>query len=157
MKARNLFVVGLGSFVASAALADAKPGAPGYTGLGAESLPAAELAKYAAPPLPEQVSRRIQAMLDVRGAGNGFITPNGDRIVFASRVTGTPQIWRQDGPMSFPIQLTGGEDRTGVVGIAPDDKTLAVSRDVGGQENPGLYLMSIEGGALKKVQHAAKV
>ena len=49
MKARNLFVVGLGSFVASAALADTKPGAPGYTGLGAESLPAAELANEEIP------------------------------------------------------------------------------------------------------------
>ncbi|MBX3157476.1 MAG: S9 family peptidase [Deltaproteobacteria bacterium] len=133
------------------------PAGGGYTGLGADSVPASEIAKFAAPPLDEHVSRKIQAMLDVRGPGNGVITSKGDRMVFGSRVTGTAQVWRQDGAMKFPVQLTAGEDRTSVVGITPDDKWLVLSRDVGGQENPGLYLMSIEGGPLKQVQHLPKV
>jgi dipeptidyl aminopeptidase/acylaminoacyl peptidase len=139
---------------------DKKPpvkGQPGYNGLGADSVSATEIAKYLAPPLDEKVSRRIQAMLDVRGAGTGLITSKGDRMVFTSRVTGSPQIWRQDGPMKFAVQLSGGEDRTGAVAISPDDVWLAVSRDIGGQENPGLYLMPLEGGPLQLVQHTAKV
>lgn len=59
--------------------------------------------------------------------------------------------------MKLAIQLTGGEDRTTAVGLTPDEKQLVVSRDVGGQENPGVYLMSIEGGPLKLVQHLPKV
>ncbi|MDB4960037.1 MAG: uncharacterized protein JWP01_36 [Myxococcales bacterium] len=129
----------------------------GYTGLGAESMAPEEIAKFAAPALDAQVSRRMQAMLDVRGAGSGAITARGDRMYYTSSVTGTNQVWRQDGPMKFPLQLTGGEDRTGVVGLAPDDSFIAVSRDVGGQENPGLYLMSPDGGALRIVQHTPKV
>ena len=138
-------------FLSSTALAD------GYKGLGAESISPQEVAKYAAPPLDPTVSRRIQAMLDVRGPGAGLVTNSGAREIFGSRVTGTNQIWRQDGPMKLAIQLTGGEDRTTAVGLTPDEKQLVVSRDVGGQENPGVYLMSIEGGPLVLVQHLAKV
>lgn len=162
MKAWTLSVLAL----SAVAFADNKPGrgpAPkqppssGYTGLGSESVSAQEIAKYVAPPLPDTVTRKIQAMLDVRGAGGGIITTKGDRMVFGSRITGTAQVFRQDGPMKFPVQLTGGEDRTSPVAITPDDKWIVVSRDIGGQENPGLYLMSIEGGPLKVVQHTPKV
>src|SRR5689334_16640428 len=93
----------------------AMPAAPGgYTGLGAESISPQEVARFAAPPLDPSVSRRIQAMLDVRGAGAGFLTSKGDRMLFNSRITGTIQVWRQDGPLRFTVQLTGGEDRTAV-------------------------------------------
>ena len=154
MKTRNVLLVCL---LASQASADSKPAPKGYSGLGAESVTAAEIAKYTAPPLDERVSRKIQAMLDVRGAGNGLITSKGDRMVFSSAVTGTPQVWRQDGPMKFAVQLTGGEDRTGVVAMAPNDTFIVLSRDIGGAENPGLYLMALDGGALKQVQHLPKV
>jgi len=129
----------------------------GYSGLGAESVSKAELAKFVAPPLDPSVSRRIQAMLDVRGAEPGVITSKGDRMFYTTRVTNTSQVWRQDGAMKFPIQMTGGEDRTSVVGIAHDDSYVVVTRDVGGEENPGLYVMKPEGGALELVQHAKKV
>jgi dipeptidyl aminopeptidase/acylaminoacyl peptidase len=133
------------------------PAPKAYSGLGAESVSPAEVAKFAAPKLDASVERRIQAMLDVRGAGSGAITSKGDRMYFTSRVTGTNHVWRQDGPMKFPIQMTGGEDRTSVAGIAPNDSFVVVTRDVGGEENPGLYLMKPTGGALTRVQHTPKV
>ncbi len=166
MKRKPLIVCVVWLFGPQAFAQPAKPVAPkpavvkpaaGYTGLGAESVSKDEITKFLAPALDERVSRRIQAMLDVRGAGGGLITSKGDRMIFSSAVTGTGQVWRQDGPMKFAIQLTGGEDRTAAVGIAPDDSFLVISRDVGGQENPGLYLMSPQGGALKVVQHTPKV
>jgi len=129
----------------------------GYSGLGAESLSPQEIAKYAPAALEERVSRRIQTMLDVRGAEAGLSTSKGDRQIYSARITGTAQIFRQDGPMKFPVQLTGGEDRTDVVAIAPDDSFVVVSRDVGGQENAGVYLLGLEGGPLKVVQHTPKV
>lgn len=161
MKTRNVVLV---CVLASQASADQKQPAPkpvvkdgGYKGLGADSVSAAEIQKYVAPPLEERVSRRIQAMLDVRGAGGGLVTSRGDRQVFTSGLTGTPQVWRQDGPMGFPVMLTGGEDRTAAVAITPDDKRVVLSRDVGGAENPGVYVMALEGGPLEVVQHTAKV
>lgn len=155
----------------SAALADTPAPAParapasppkvtpaaGYQGLGADSVSAAEVARYAAAPLTRAVSRRIEAMLDVRGTGAGLITSRGDRMFFTSALTGVNQVWRQDEAMGFPVQLTGGEDRTSAVGIAPDDSFVVVARDIGGQENPGLYLLDPRGGALRTIIHAPKV
>jgi len=143
------------ALIAGVAQADAPK--VGYSGLGAESISAADVAKYAAPALDPKVSRHIQMMLDIKGVSGGLITSKGDRMVFNWRVTGTPQVWRQDGPMKFPVQLTGGEDRTSAVAIAPDDSFIVVSRDIGGQENPGLYMMPLDGGPLKLIQHTPKV
>jgi dipeptidyl aminopeptidase/acylaminoacyl peptidase len=128
-----------------------------YQGLGAESVTPEVIAKFAPPPLDAQVSRRVQALIDVRGSGAGAITSKGDRMFFTTRITGSSQVWRQDGPMKFAIQLTGGEDRTSVVGLSRDDSYVVISRDLGGEENPGLYVMKAEGGALEMIQHAPKV
>lgn len=130
---------------------------PSYKGLGAESVPPALVAKYAAPPLDAAVSRRIQTMLDVRTPGLGIVAPDGAHLFFGWRITGTPQIFRLDAPKGFPVQMTGGEDRTSVLAVTPDGKWLVLSRDVGGEENPGVYLQSTNGGPLKTVQKTAKV
>lgn len=124
-----------------------------YAGHGAGSVPREKLAKYAPPALPAEVTRRVQAMLDVRGAALGTVAPDGRRLFFTWGITGTPQVWRLDGPKAFPVQMTGGEDRTSVADITPDGTTLILSRDVGGQEDPGLYLQSAHGGPLRVVHH----
>jgi dipeptidyl aminopeptidase/acylaminoacyl peptidase len=131
--------------------------APGYTGHGAGSVSPATLAKYAPPPLPADLTRSIQSMLDVRAPGMGLVAPDGKRLFFAWRVTGNSQVWRLDGPKSFPVQLTGGEDATNVEDVAPDGSFLVVSRDRGGEEYPGLYLLSPDGGPLKVIQHLPRV
>lgn len=125
----------------------------GYAGHGAESVPREKLVKYAPPPLPGEVTRRIQTMLDVRGAALGGLSPDGTRLFFTWGITGTPNVWRLDGPKSFPVQMTGGEEPTRVVGVTRDGRTLIVSRDVGGQEDPGLYLQPADGGPLTVVHH----
>jgi dipeptidyl aminopeptidase/acylaminoacyl peptidase len=134
-----------------------KPEARDYSGLGAESISAADIARFAPKPLEPAESRRIQAFLDVRGVTGGFVTTKGDRMFFTWKITGTSQVWRQDGPQKWPVQLTGGEDNTSVVGIAPDDSFVVVSRDVGGAENPGLYVLDPNGGTLRVIQHTPKV
>jgi protease II len=128
----------------------------GYAGRGAESVPREKIAKYAPPPLPSEVTRRIQAMLDVRGAVPGMIGPDGKRLFFTWNVTGTPNVWRLDGPRSFPVQMTGGEDPTRLAGVTPDGRVLLLLRDAGGQETPGLYTQRAEGGPLTVIHHKAK-
>lgn len=117
---------------------------------------AADLARFAPKPLEPAASGRIQALLDVRGVTGGLVTARGDRMFFTWKITGTAQVWRQDGPQKWPVQLTGGEDNTTVVGIAPNDAFVVVSRDVGGSENPGLYVLDPNGGALRVIQHLPK-
>jgi dipeptidyl aminopeptidase/acylaminoacyl peptidase len=128
-----------------------------YAGLGATSVTADVVAQFAPPALAPAVSRRIEAMLDVRGAGAGLFSRKGDRMLFTWKITGVEQVWRQDGPMKFPVQLTGGEDATTLAGIAPDDSFAVVSRDIGGSENPGLYLLELAGGPLTVIQHEPDV
>jgi dipeptidyl aminopeptidase/acylaminoacyl peptidase len=128
-----------------------------YRGHGAESVPAEVVAQYAPKPLPPELARRIQSMMDVRAPGMGQVSPDGTKLYFGWSVTGTPQVWRLDGPNTFPVQLTGGEDQTTLAGVFPDGKTLVLQRDRKGEENPGLYLMPAAGGALVEVQHVKGV
>jgi len=129
----------------------------GYTGLGAESIAPEVLARFAPRPLPGSVSRQIQALLDVRAPIGARIAPDGKSLYVTWTVTGTPQIWRVDGPQRFPVQLTGGEDVSRLSEVTPDGKWLVVMRDRKGEENPGLYLLAPGGGPLKVIQHAPKV
>jgi dipeptidyl aminopeptidase/acylaminoacyl peptidase len=130
----------------------APPAAKSYSGHGEGSVSAEVLAKFAPPVIPPNVSSRIQALLDVRSPGTGFVSADGKRLFFSWTVTGTRQVWRLDGPQRFPVQLTGGEDRTFPEAIAPDGSFLLVSRDHGGDEDSGLYWQAPEGGALHLIQ-----
>ncbi|MGC8763757.1 MAG: hypothetical protein ACP5VN_09025 [Acidobacteriota bacterium] len=131
----------------------AAPQSGTYSGHGAESVPQELLARYAPPPLPPELARKIQGLMDLRSPGLGQVSPDGSRLFFTWSVTGSSQIWRLDGPDRFPVQLTGGEDRTTLAGLSPDGRTLFVQRDFSGEENPGLYTLSAEGGPLAPVQH----
>src|SRR5262245_53282072 len=57
--------------IAAAGIAAAQQGP--YSGLGASSVSAETIARYAPPPLDPAVSRRIQAILDVRAPGMGAV------------------------------------------------------------------------------------
>jgi dipeptidyl aminopeptidase/acylaminoacyl peptidase len=127
-----------------------------YSGHGASSIPPEVVKKYAPPPLDPEVAGRIQMMLDVRAPGLGMLSPDGRRLYFGWSITGTPAVWRLDGPRSFPVQMTGGDDRTSVVDVTPDGRFLVLSRDHGGQEDPGLYLQPVDGGALRVIQHVQR-
>jgi dipeptidyl aminopeptidase/acylaminoacyl peptidase len=128
-----------------------------YQGHGSESVSPELIKKFTAPTLETTVSARIQSMLDVRSAGSGILSPDGKSLFYSWRVTGVSQVWRIDGPMGFPVQMTGGQDATSVSDITPDGKFLILSRDRRGEENPGLYLQNVKGGPLEVIQHKAKV
>jgi hypothetical protein len=106
-----------------------------------------DLARLAPPPLDPAVARRIETLLGVRGVGGGLITDRGDRQFF----TWQSQVWRQDGPRTWPVQLTGGEQATSVAAVAPDGSWLVVRR--GG----GLYVADRAGGPLRAIAHARNV
>ena len=104
---------------------------PSYSGHGAGSVTPELVAKYAAPPLEPPVTRDIQSMLDVRAPGLGLVAPDGSQALLRlahhrdrRRCSGSTQ------PKGFPVQMTGGEERTTRQGVTPDGKWLVVSRDV---------------------------
>jgi len=141
--------------VASAAPANTTkaPATTGYSGHGLQSLDPALLAQFSPPPLASEISRRIQALLDVRSPSAGQLSPDGKTLYFGWTVSGMRQIWRIDGPQRFPVQMTGGEDATRLTDITPDGRYLVISRDRKGEENPGLYLQDKAGGSLVEIQH----
>ena len=87
----------------------------------------------------------------------GAVAPGGTALHFSWTITGVSQIWKLDGPMRFPRQMTGGEDPTSLLGYTPDGKYILVSRDRNGQENPGLYYQPADGGALQEINHVKGV
>lgn len=137
--------------------ASAAPAPVQYSGHGITSIAPEILAKFAPTPISSDVSRRIQAMLDVRAPGAGTLSPDGKTLYFSWTITGTRQLFRLDAPDRFPVQMTGGEDSTSLLDITPDGKHLILTRDRKGEENPGLYLQDPKGGALEVIQHKPKV
>ncbi len=129
----------------------------GYAGHGAESVPPEVLARFAPPALEPGVSRRIESMLDLSAPVGVLPSTDGKTMYFTWSLSGSPQVWRVDGPKTFPVQLTGGEDVSRVEATTPDGKRLVVLRDRKGEENPGLYVQSAAGGPLTLVQHLPKV
>jgi len=128
-----------------------------YSGLGKSSVDPAVIQRYAPKPLAPNLTRNIEQMLDVRSPGLGMVTPDGKRMFFTWNITGTVQVWRLDGAQQFPVQMTGGQDATTIAGMTLDGKYLMLSRDQQGEENPGLYLQSTDGGSLEVIQHTPKV
>jgi dipeptidyl aminopeptidase/acylaminoacyl peptidase len=141
--------------VAFAAAAHAQQ-AP-YSGLGADSIGKDVVAKFAPPPLDARLLRSIELMLDVRSPGLGIPSPDGRALYFGWGITGSSQVFKLDAPKSFPIQMTGGDENTSIRGVSPDGKWIVLTRDAGGQENPGLFLQPSTGGPLRTVFHAPKV
>jgi dipeptidyl aminopeptidase/acylaminoacyl peptidase len=143
---------------AASASAPATPAAAGpYSGLGAESIRPELLDKYRPRAVPPDLKRRIESLIDIRGPGIGRVSPDGKAIYFGWSITGINQVWKLDGPRSFPQQLTAGEDSTTAVAVTPDGAWIVVQRDRRGEENPGLYLQPAAGGPLVLVQHIPNV
>ena len=122
-----------------------------YSGHGAESVDIKRVEEFAPPALKPELARRILNILEIRAPGLGRLTPDGKSMFFGWGVTGIPQIWKLDKPLDFPIQVTGGSDVTASVGMTPDGKYNVISRDHAGEENPGLYLQPVSGGALIEI------
>ena len=142
-------------FLAIGAVANAQDAS--YSGHGADSVGKEVVAKFAPPPLDSRFTRSIELMLAVRAPGLGIPSPDGKALYFGWGITGSSQVFKLDKPKAFPVQLTGGEDNTSIRAVTPDGKWVVLSRDSGGEENPGLYLQSTSGGPLRTVFQARRV
>ncbi|MGF1486748.1 MAG: S9 family peptidase [Prochloraceae cyanobacterium] len=137
-----------------ASIAEAQENNPG---LRQDSITKADIKRYPPTAVSPEVAASVESILDIRSPGSGVLSPDGEKLYFNWNVTGVTQVWRIDRPKSFPIQMTGGQDRTRVVGISPKNDYIIVSRDRQGQENPGIYLQDTEGGPLTEIYHKDKV
>ncbi len=127
-----------------------------YSGYGLNSISPETLAKYAPPTPNADLKNIIEKLVDIRAPSDGLVTGDGRSLFMNWNVTGSLQIWKLNGPKSFPIQLTAGEDASRLVGMSPNSEFIIVSRDSKGDENPGIFLMKIGGGELRKVYYNSK-
>lgn len=129
-----------------------------YKSFGSESVNKDVVKKYAPPELSSEIKGKISQFMDIQSLGVGVLHPkNKNELFFNWGISGNRQVWKMKGPKSFPQQLTGGKDATTLSGITPDGKYLILERDSDGQEAPGIYLQSTNGGELTKLYHKPKV
>lgn len=128
-----------------------------YSGHGSESVSQEILEKFAPKPIEPGKLNRIEAMLDVRSPGMGLPSPDGKNLYFSWDITGTRQIWKLNKVSGFPIQMTGGQDSTGLSAITPDGKYLLLSRDEKSNEYPFIYLQKTSGGPLELIAGQKKM
>ncbi len=128
-----------------------------YSGLGKDSVSESDLQKYAPQSLDPNLERTILKMLDITFPGAGLLAPNKKQFFFTWKITGVYQIWSLDANRNFPVQLTGGKDSTRLEEVTPDGKWLVTSLDKDGAENPGIYLLSLDGLQKKTVFEFPKV
>lgn len=128
-----------------------------YTGHGADSVSAETLKKFAPPALDPIMSNKLKKMFDVTSPGMGMLSPDKKTLYFTWRVTGTSQVWKINGPKSFPVQLTSGNDAVTVNEVAPNGKFLIISKDLNGQENPGVFKLDLKTGFIEELYRKPKV
>ncbi len=92
----------------------------------------------------------IERYLNVRLANTPAFRADSQRIAYLSDVTGVPQVWQATIPPAgsdplWPDQLTFEPDRISAVICSPVDDRLVYARDIGGDENAQLFLMSADG------------
>ena len=128
-----------------------------YSGHGVESLSPETLKKYAPPSLNPEMTNKLKKMFDVTSPGMGMLSPDHKTLFFTWRVTGQSQVWKIDGPQKFPTQLTSGADAVTIADIAANGQFLIVSKDLNGQENPGLFRLDLKTGQMEELFRKAKV
>lgn len=128
-----------------------------YSGHGTDSVSAENLKKYAAPAVTPEMSNKITKMIEVAAPGMGMLSPDKKTLYFGWKVTGQYHVWKIDGPQKFPVQLTSGVDAVMLRHVAPNGKFLIVSKDVNGQENPGIYKLDLKTGAMTELYRKDKV
>ncbi|MBI2521014.1 MAG: S9 family peptidase [Bdellovibrio sp.] len=128
-----------------------------YSGLGADSISAEILTKYAPPSLNPIIANKLKKMFDVTSPGVGILSPNKKTLYFTWRVTGISQVWKIDAPKSFPVQLTSGNDAVSINTVAPNGKFLILSKDLNGEENPGIFKLDLATGLMQELYRRPKV
>lgn len=129
----------------------------GYQGHGGSSLSEETIQKYEAKPLSDTMAKRVRSTLEIDSTSSGILTNDGKELFFNWRVTGVDQIWKVQGPLKFPTQMTGGEEASYLLGISPDGKKIYISRDSKGDEYTGIFYQDRNGGEVKEIYRKNKV
>ena len=128
-----------------------------YAGHGADSVSTETIKKFAPPALPADSANKLKKLFDISSPGLGMLSPDKKTMYFTWRVTGQTQVWKIDGPLHFPTQMTSGIDAVTISDISPKGDYLIISKDINGEENPGLFKLDTKTGAIEELYRKKKV
>lgn len=97
-----------------------------------------------APGLAGEEPIDIVRFLMVRGPSDPELSPDGETLVFDSRATGKPQLWRVGAAGGWPTQLTFGRAVTFHAWL-PDGSGLLYAADRSGNEREAYWWISADG------------
>lgn len=101
------------------------------------------------PVTPSDVSERLRQYVNTRAAGFADWLPNGG-VLIATRFGDTNQLHRVDRPMGARTQLTFFEERIAGASVRPGTEEILFTRDVGGNENFGGYMLDQTTGSARQ-------
>ncbi len=102
------------------------------------------------PVTPPDVSERLRQYVNTRSAGFADWLPDGG-VLISTRFGDTSQLHRVDRPMGARTQLTFYEERITGAAVKPNSEEILFTRDVGGDENFGGYLLDPATGRARAV------
>ena len=79
--------------------------------------------------------------LKIRSASGATFAPDGRRLAFLTDITGVAQVWEIPPEGGWPEQRTFGDERVMNVEYSPTENRILFSRDSGGNERAGLFLL----------------
>lgn len=93
----------------------------------------------------------FERYLNIRSAYSGSLRHDGRRLAFLTDITGTAQLWAVDQPFGWPEQLTFYDDRLMFAAYSPTGHEIAFGKDVGGNEEQLIFLISDVGGLSERL------
>ena len=105
---------------------------------------------------PDSVTAAVAALARVGAATSPTLSPDGERVAFITRLSGTPQVWVVPARGGYPRQVTALDDPVTAVLWSPDGAWLAVGVAPGGGLNVQLYLMRPDGSGARRITAGGK-
>lgn len=102
------------------------------------------------PETPPDVAERLRQYVNTRAASFADWTSDGG-VLILTRFADTAQLHRVDQPMGARTQLTFFEERVTGAGRRPGGSEILFTRDVGGNENFGGYLLESATGRARQI------
>ncbi len=109
-----------------------------------------------APAVPDSLSAAVAALARVGAASGPTLAPDGRRVAFITRLSGTPQVWVAPTTSGYPRQVTAFDDPVTSVLWSPDGAWLAVGVAPGGGLQEQIYLLRPDGTDLRRITPGGK-
>ncbi|HEX8694529.1 MAG TPA: S9 family peptidase [Longimicrobium sp.] len=104
----------------------------------------------------DALTEAVRALAAVGAAISPSFAPDGNRIAFVTRLSGSPQVWTVASEGGWPDQVTAFDDPVSGVKWSPDGELLAVAVAPGGGLNEQVYLLRPDGSGVRRITDGGK-